>query len=244
MDKLNFEMPTTNESPAKSNIKDNVSCLVCLDRLFVYPTYKGMIDYSRVVPCPACYHSRKRMQDEHRATGLSGVPLPRHTNTFSTFRENDANSAPYRACMMLVSGKTDFNMLLIYGTYGCGKSHLAYASCHEAIRNNLTARYYPVVGLMTELRMLMDNGNADKLINQLNKVDFLSLDDWGANRDTNLSNEVFEQIVDFRYSNEKLLLVTTNKDITEINPAVLSRFRDAKSRIVLNKDIDRRGKFG
>jgi DNA replication protein DnaC len=86
----------------------------------------------------------------------------------------------------------------------------------------------------------MNNGNADDLINKICAVGFLALDDWGANKETDWSNSVIEQIIDYRYSHEKPLIVTTNKDIESIPPAVLSRFRDTGSRIVFNGDVDRR----
>lgn len=69
--------------------------------------------------------------------------------------------------------------LLLTGPTGCGKSWLACALGHKACRLGLRVRYWRVPRLLEELRISHSDGNYNRLLRELAKMDLLILDDFG-----------------------------------------------------------------
>ena len=226
-----------------SNIDETVSCIYCRDITWVHPVINGIPDYSRVIDCPQCSAQRAAELAEQRAVGLSGIPAPKQRNTFATFRKNPANEDAYNTCLALAQGKLPQKIVLVYGNYGNGKTHLAYATGIEAIKiRRARTLYKSVAGLLAEIKGQMGSGSGPEFIIQgVQGADFLVLDDWGANRDTEFVAETLERIVGYRYDNELPTLITTNVDIKALPSRLRSVLSDLNMCLMVqNKDVDRR----
>jgi len=68
---------------------------------------------------------------------------------------------------------------LITGATGTGKTYLSCALANAACRHGLSARYYRVSSLLTELTAARGDGSYSRLIHQLSNYDLLVMDDWG-----------------------------------------------------------------
>ena len=68
--------------------------------------------------------------------------------------------------------------VLITGPAGVGKTFLACALAQAACRQGMSARYYRVSLLLTELAMARGDGTFTRLLRQLSKFNLLVLDDW------------------------------------------------------------------
>jgi DNA replication protein DnaC len=68
---------------------------------------------------------------------------------------------------------------LITGATGTGKTYLSCALANAACRHDLSARYYRVSSLLTELTAARGDGSYSRLIHQLSNYDLLVMDDWG-----------------------------------------------------------------
>jgi DNA replication protein DnaC len=109
-----------------------------------------------------------------------------------------------------VTSETPTNVLLS-GSYGIGKSHLAAAACHEITKAGKTAIFINVPKLLTKFKSTYRKDSEfteDQLLHMLETVDALVLDDLGANKATDWTDEMLFQIIDSRQG--KATFYTTN----------------------------------
>ena len=103
--------------------------------------------------------------------------------------------------------------LILHGNPGTGKTFLSFC-----IANYLIERYVPTIaissiGILSRIKETYSSygkeGEAE-IIRTIQNADLLVLDDLGAENNTEWSKEKLYEIVDFRYRNEKPIVITTN----------------------------------
>ena len=104
--------------------------------------------------------------------------------------------------------------LLLHGTVGTGKSHMA-----ACIANRLIDEGYWV--LMTNFATVVNHLQSSfegrqEYINSLNKYSLLILDDLGAERNTEFMQEQVFNIIDSRYRSGLPMIITSNLTMQEL----------------------------
>src|SRR5699024_6943685 len=106
--------------------------------------------------------------------------------------------------------KKDKNIML-HGSYGIGKSHLAKSIADEIIKKDYTAIFIATPMLLRKVRATYDTDSKiseDELIDSLIDVDLLVLDDIGAERATDWAIERLFDLINARLG--KHTIYTTN----------------------------------
>lgn len=111
------------------------------------------------------------------------------------------------------------------GQYGCGKTHLAVAICRELL---LSARLPSVlfvysVDLLYSIRESFSSDGAGSIINKHTSVDYLILDDLGAEKSTEWAIETLSLIIDRRDRNMLPTIVTSNLSLADIEEKLSGR---------------------
>lgn len=142
-----------------------------------------------------------------------GAPEWARLDTFKKGRGTEEALAAVREVLKL-SGAMPYNTLLVSGSFGCGKSHLAGGLAYALADRGTSARYRYVPDLLAEIRQAIGSeevGAADNLVDGYMRQYVLVLDDLGAGRPgTDFTRDVIERIVNGRYERGPLLVVTTN----------------------------------
>ena len=89
--------------------------------------------------------------------------------------------------------------LLIVGPCGVGKTFLASAFAHRAVRDGFTALYTRAPRLFRELAVARADGSLDPLLARLAKVDVLVVDDWAMAPMTESERRDFRENCEDRY---------------------------------------------
>ena len=145
----------------------------------------------------------------------------------------------------MASGKASWFMLLNYGTAGSGKTHLCEALSIELAKRNTWCRVNEWAEIIRGFKKDMHSefkDAYDRHFESFRKQLYLIIDDIGSGS-TGSSWEwgELEDIVNYRYRENLLTVLTTNLDLKSLPDRVTSRFRDAtKSRLLLNKAPDYR----
>lgn len=136
---------------------------------------------------------------------------------------------------------TEKSPVLIVGPAGTGKSHLAQAFAHCAIRQKIDVLWYSQHKLFSELQAAKAAGRYDKKLAELTKVPLLIIDDFGLRPMRSPQDEDFHDLISERYEHVATM-VTSNLDFNEwgdafpnrlLAAATLDRLRHDAYQIVL-----------
>jgi len=97
--------------------------------------------------------------------------------------------------------------LLITGPCGVGKSYMACALAHKAVRDGFTAFYVRAPRLLRDLAVARADGSFGKLLDRFARIDILIVDDWAMALLAD-SERDFLEICDDRYSIRSTVLTS------------------------------------
>ena len=134
--------------------------------------------------------------------------------------------------------------IFLLGPAGVGKTHLAQAFGHEAIRRGYDVLFMKASQMLLELQSSRADGSYERKLSNFQNVDVLILDDFGLKPMRPPAPEDLYEVIDGRYSKHPLIL-TTNRAFDEWpelfdNPvlasAALDRLAHGATRIVIDGD--------
>jgi DNA replication protein DnaC len=99
--------------------------------------------------------------------------------------------------------------VLLCGSSGTGKTHLATAMAHAACQQGRRVRFYTCTGLVTELLEKREERQMDRLLAQMERHQLLLLDELGYVPFTKAGAELLFEVVSRAYERTSLI-VTTN----------------------------------
>ena len=128
--------------------------------------------------------------------------------------------------------------LLLMGSYGCGKTHLAAAIANEVVSMGVETLFLTVPDLLDWLRYSFssDETTYESRFEEIKNIRFLVLDDLGTQNTTAWAREKLFQIINHRYTHKLPTVVTTNIGLNEIDERVSSRLQDRE--LVIKIRID------
>lgn len=117
--------------------------------------------------------------------------------------------------------------LVLAGSIGCGKTHLAAAIANEAVGQSKGVYFATVPDMLDRLRSGYDKGADEtylELMRQVCEVEVLVLDDLGTEDSTKpwVKEKLF-QIVNHRYNFALPTIITLNPELTKLDPRIESR---------------------
>ncbi len=119
--------------------------------------------------------------------------------------------------------------LLLTGTYGCGKTHLAAAIANRCLAAGKPVLFLNTPDLLDYLRASFaptSETSYNERFEEIRSVPILILDDLGTESPTNWATEKLYQIINYRFNARLPTVITTNKDIKDMDPRVGSRLSD------------------
>ena len=175
-----------------------------------------------VVPGKGARRCRCRM-DENLAKRLERANIPCHIPcryeqcSFSSYHPAPGNNTQLQAfnyAFKLVDEYPAVNRgLLLMGSCGVGKTHLAAAVLHRLIEKGVPCLFYEFGSLLKEIQASYDPVAQTSEWNVLAPVyqaEVLVLDELGASKPTDWVRDTMMQIIGTRYNEKKLTIFTTN----------------------------------
>lgn len=112
--------------------------------------------------------------------------------------------------------------VLIVGPCGTGKSHIAQAIAHCAIRRGIDTLWLSQTQIFNELQAARASGRFDKKFSELIKIPLLIVDDFGLRPLRNPQDEDFHDLISERYE-QASTIITSNLDFSEWSSAFPNR---------------------
>lgn len=157
-------------------------------------------------PCPECADARTK--ERHRAFWTRrGVPGRVIDSTLSNF---EADTAERRKAMaeVLAWNKRNGNFLVLRGTTGTGKGHMA-AACLKAQGDGLFITH---ADMLADLRASYTLKNTRELLESWQAAAMFVLDEFGLSPGGNDEEPMLYQVLAKRYEDHRPTIITTNLD--------------------------------
>ncbi len=121
--------------------------------------------------------------------------------------------------------------LVLMGTYGCGKTHLAAAIGNYRASLGEEPLFVVVPDLLDHLRATFSPSSMvsyDRLFEEVRSAGLLILDDLGTQSATPWAREKLYQIFNYRYNARLPMVITTSSTLDDIDPRIRSRMLDTR----------------
>lgn len=203
-----------------------------------YDVPLGHEKFGRVEPC-ACRASEVVDGARDRLYAMSNLDRLGHL-TFENFRltgnpkarhaisqlEQDSLAAAKSACEEFAHKRQGW--ILLEGTYGCGKTHLAAAIANHAVEEGVPTLFITVPDLLDSLRFAYNSPETtfEQRFEDIRNAPLLVMDDFGTQNATPWAQEKLFQIINYRYINALPTVITTNLILDEIESRIRSRLQD------------------
>lgn len=218
-------------------------CQTCRGLGLLHPLLdSGRPDYSSTIPCPAkgCIKDSRAVYKQGEAS-LKEKGISSKSQSFENFDSVLGVKETYQAFKDLATGEANYQMLLCYGGTGNGKTHLCNALTTELNKREIDARLYAVADMVGRLKESISEHTTESVIKQLTTIPALILDDFKVEFNSPWEMGKIEDIIDARYREALITVLTTNRALEELPERLISRFYDPLlGRVVLNSGADYR----
>ncbi|MGC8780354.1 MAG: ATP-binding protein [Anaerolineae bacterium] len=210
-------------------------CPICKGKGFlVYDVPPGHPDFSKTVPC-RCTLARVTAERMHALQEMSNLGALNRL-TFDTFLPDGVGLPPslrfnlreaFERSRAFAQNPTGW--LVLMGSYGCGKTHLAAAIANYRVALGHAVLFVVVPDLLDYLRASYapaSAANLDERIEEIRAAPLLILDDLGAHNSTPWAQEKLFQILNYRYNCRLPTVITSNQRLEDLDPRITSRLVD------------------
>jgi len=180
----------------------------------------------------------RRPVDDSGQHELSSLALHDH-QTFSTFNLRKGEKLPvsdtrtledaYQAAWAFAQEPKGW--LVLMGTYGCGKTHLAAAIANYRASQGFPVMFVVVPDMLDHLRATFNPNSMvsyDRRFEEIRAAPLLVLDDLGTQAMKPWVREKLYQLFNHRYNARLPTVITTADSLDEIDPRLRSRMGDRR----------------
>lgn len=191
-------------------------------------------DFGKLFPC-SC---RLAEIEQRRSQQLRELSNLQHLSrmTFDSFVPDAYGLAPDKAATLRLAhdvarqyAENPQGWLVLFGGYGCGKTHLAAAIANRMIERGKAVLFVVVPDLLDHLRATFGPNSPvsyDQRFEEVRNAPLLILDDLGTQSSTSWAQEKLFQLLNYRYNARLSTVVTSNHRLEEIDLRIRSRMVD------------------
>ncbi|HWE61687.1 MAG TPA: ATP-binding protein [Chloroflexota bacterium] len=175
-----------------------------------------------------CHCKEREIQERRLRSLMARSNLAALSNmTFETFIVDAPQRTAFSRAQQFAANPEGW--LVIMGSYGVGKTHLAAAIGNYRLSAGQPVLFQVVPDLLDHLRSAYAPGSEagyDELFESIRQVSLLILDDLGTQISTQWAQEKLFQLLNHRHNFKLPTVITTNNSLDEIGGRLASRMSD------------------
>lgn len=211
------------------------NCDKCQDTGYIFYKKDGM-PFAEVCKCSSMAEYNRKMSKSGIGEAFKNKTLDNYNADREELVEIKKQVMDFVGNYNKKEGERDCS-LLILGSVGVGKTHLATAAANCLLRDNIQVTYFEYRSDITELKQLITSHDEyEKRMRRYQEVDCLLIDDLFKGNVTNSDIGIVYEIINRRYLRSKSIIVTSEKlpkELKSIDEAIASRiFEMSKSHII------------
>jgi len=189
--------------------------------------------FGKLFRCPNYQFANSERREKLRKIGNLEVFRDK---TFDTFKTDSPELSPIQQASLqgALNASRQYALdpqgwLLLEGSYGCGKTHLAAAVGNARLEYEENVLFITSPDLLDYLRHTYgDSSEAgyEEMFERVKNAPLLILDDLGVENPSGWAQEKLFQLLNYRYSRRLSTVITTNADLDMLDPRISSRLRD------------------
>jgi DNA replication protein DnaC len=234
---------------AESTNSVELECHICKGAGFVHPKLQsGAPDFTRVVPCECAGMESeegralrlRRDSGDLRLKLLSSMTFENFDHRRVNLQHDQQQNLGDAYKLARRFAEKPEGWVVLQGTNGCGKTHLAAAIGNYQIQKGKPVFFKVVPDLLDYLRAAFkpDSGvTSDELFEKVKTVPLLILDDFGEQATTPWAQEKLYQLINHRYNDRLPMVITTCLPIEDIEDRILSRMVDPRVSVVFDIEV-------
>lgn len=154
----------------------------------------------------------------------SGIPMKYAARTFEDYNKTAENEQAVKLAQWFLADNQNKG-LYFYGGAGTGKTFLASLIAREYVLRSKSVIFGDVPLLLNELKRTFSDPtqSTEELLDRYCRSKLLILDDIGAGQVTEWTVGVLYQIINNRYNDEKVTIVTSNYDLEELEGRLIPK---------------------
>ena len=216
-------------------------CCICADSRFVRGEYPlGDEKFGKRIPCPVCVVGAG--DNEEMFVTRSCIP-----SGYLHCRTSNLDGGGLRKAIgeYVDTWPPSLPFLVLVGTRGTGKTHMECAVLREVWeRRKLVGRFVEVIDLLHRYKATFGKDATETVASiesGYRNSPLLVLDDLGAEKSTEWSQEQLYDLINHRYSRRMPLIVSSNVAFDQMEPRIASRLQDTRmARLIQFTGRDRR----
>ncbi|NJL34128.1 MAG: ATP-binding protein [Chloroflexaceae bacterium] len=178
----------------------------------------------KLCDCRDSEHMRRAAEERRRLSNLGAFA----DKTFETFDTSIPGVQDAYHEALTYAGHLS-GWLVLFGSCGSGKTHLAAAIANRALERNVQVIFAVVPDLLDHLRSTFGPSSDvayDERFETVREVPLLILDDLGTENTTPWAREKLYQLINHRYNYRLPTIVTLNRKLEAIDERIVSRMSD------------------
>jgi DNA replication protein DnaC len=201
----------------------------------------GHPNFGKLFPC-RCQMAEIEQKRMETLRSLSNLKHLGHM-TFDTFVTQSPDLLPDQSTSLqsafeqaLAYANDPKGWFVLLGGYGCGKTHLAAAISNHLVQHGRQVIFVAVPDLLDHLRATFSPESPvsfDEQFERVRNAPLLVLDDLGTESGTAWAQEKLFQIFNHRYNVHLPTIITSNQQLSEIDPRLRSRIEDLEHTTIL-----------
>ena len=237
------------------------------DALSMIKWYRGEIRYvprrnaNGIIEVDADGHTVYTSIVEYEDMGVikmlanKALKLKEHANLGARFSERtfanfDKRYAPtaYEQCRIYADRddlfESDKNGLMIIGSVGTGKTHLAASIANYMVERGVPTQFGTYIDFLEAIRQEYDAEGKREKLSRIKNTMMLVIDDLGKEKRTEWTQQTLYDVINYRYEHRLPIVITSNMEPdamkAHVGDAVYSRLYEMCGAVIMNgKDYRR-----